>query len=190
MRKCPGWEIAHRRTIRILNQPDRGPRSLGCEQVCWFSSELVRGGGRRAGGMYRQAHKSENKAEPQDWPKQWMKTRQARGERVTAASPQHMCPAPLATIIANTNLLQGPLGGSINLYCVSYLSAKCHVLSHQGRETGWMPVITQKNYLLNRKSPPESGSLNIPNGRWEISGAKKKNKVENSKAQFMPWTLH
>lgn len=51
MRKCPGWEIAHRRTVQILNRPDRGLRSPGCEQLCWVSSGWGRVGAGGAGDV-------------------------------------------------------------------------------------------------------------------------------------------
>lgn len=91
-------------------------------------------------------------------------------------SPQHSgsrC-TTLATIRARANLRQGPpvgLGGGvardINLYCVSRLSAKCRVLSRQGREAGGRLVMSQHDRIICRteNSPLEFVSLNIPNGR-------------------------
>ena len=46
MRKCTGWEIAHRGTIWILNRASRGLRSLGCSNSAGFHLVGLGGGNR------------------------------------------------------------------------------------------------------------------------------------------------
>ena len=177
MRKCTGWEIAHRGTIWILNRASRGLRSLGCSNSAGFHLVGLGGGNRGCwGGVQADAcpitkscltlcnpmgcsllgstvHgfllarilewvaisfstgrplniriKQNLKTGPNcDW-----KPGKPIERLVTTASPHHLGLGSLllVTFRASANQLQGPWGRNVNIYCISYLSAKCGLLSH------------------------------------------------------------
>lgn len=123
MRKCPASGIAHRCTVQILNRPDRGPRSLGVSHAAGFHL------GGLCWGAYKQTHRSENKAEPQDWPKPH--TFKERLVFNNQSPTPGLCSPPLAIIRASAPTCCRVPGkaGSVNIDCIAYLPAKSCLLS-------------------------------------------------------------